>query len=608
MKKKFVLLLTTLFLGIGLTSCKPTPSSEPPGSSNSEPPVTYTLSVSDFNVEKGSEHPIRYQLNPNVSGAKLVYEIINETVDNMIAITNGVLYTFEEGVANVKARAFNAEGASVVFNVEATFKVTVVPVPDPYGDEIVKNGGFENGYDRWEISPKDPSYVYKITVNNAKSHTEDASLNLWYNPDEKAEKSVELDLLVAQSGLEVSAGIYLFSFWYTGEIGEITAEVHVGEELEPLVSEKFPGYGYKPLVAHNGYVNYGVEVELAEASTISVSLHFAGEPGCWGYLDDVSFELGMLEDLIVAPKDGEDGEHNFISNGTFAYNANGWEITKPEGVSFERVSQDGGRLSAWNVKNEDVISAYYLVKDLPALSYNAAVYFNGGDGAFTSSKLVILNSEKEVLHSQEFTAIGWNNGVYLKATIMDVELSGDVYVGVEVVGSSAAKWINFDNVALWSFGYEPEEPGEEPGKEPGEEPGEGEENNGINVSLASADWSHDAVSEVALANLWFTDGISYSSTKVEGPLDVLTLTSSLSELAEGTYTISVTYSLKHGNLSVNGVTTTYLADNWTEQADQVLLVSDVVVGSDGLLDLIVVMTPGTWSYVKITAINLALSE
>lgn len=46
------------------------------------------------------------------------------------------------------------------------------------------------------------------------------------SPDEKAEQSVALDLTVAQRGLEVGPGTYLFSFWYIGEIGEITAYVH----------------------------------------------------------------------------------------------------------------------------------------------------------------------------------------------------------------------------------------------------------------------------------------------------------------------------------------------------------------------------------------------
>jgi len=588
--KKLTILLATLALGIGITSCDRKPSS------SEEPVPTYTLSISDFSLEKGSEHTIRYTLSPTVSDPQIVYEVLNMTPENTLQITDGTVYAYEEGVANIKARAFNKPGASTTFSAETEFKITVLPVADPYGDEIIKNGGFENGYDKWELTTVDPEYIYKITINSAKSHTGDASLNLWYNPDEKAEDSVELDLKISQSGLEVAAGTYLFSFWFIGEIADITASVYVNEEAEASFSDTFPGYGYKPLVTHNGYVNYGLEVTLAETSTIKVELHFTGDEGCWGYVDDISFELGTIEDVIVPPKDGEDGEHNFITNGSFDYNVSGWEINKPEGVSFERVSDSGGRLSAWNVKEGDVLSAYYLVKDLPELDYNAVVYFIGGAGAFASTKLVILSADKVVLHSEEFVTTGWGTGVSEKAVIMDVPLSGDVYVGVEVVGSAEADWINFDNFALWSFGYEPEV----------EENGNDEFI--LNVSLAEADWIHDGEGALTLDNLWFSSGISYGSSKVEGPLDELTLTQTIDELDAGSYTINVTYEAKHANLSVNGVTTEYDAGNWDAYVGEQLTIEDVVVAGDGLLLLEAVLTPGTYGYAKLVEIVITKGE
>jgi len=519
------------------------------------------------------------------------------TPENALQITDGVVYAYEEGIANVKARAINKAGASVTFSAETTFKITVLPVADNYGDEIIKNGGFENGYDKWELTPVDPSYVYKISINSAKSHTGDAALNLWYNPEEKAEDSVELDLKISQSNLEVAAGTYLLSFWFIGEIGEINAAVYVGDEVEASFSDTFSGYDYKPLVTHKGYVNYGLEVTLAETSTIKVELHFTGDEGCWGYVDDVSFELGTLDDIIVAPKGGEDGEYNFIRNGSFDYNVSGWEITKPESAKFQRVSDSGGRLSAWDVYEGDVLSAYYLVENLEELEYNAAVYFIGGDGQFESIKFVILDANKDVLHTKELVTVGWGDGVSERAAINEVTLSGDVYIGVEIVGLLDEGWVNFDNFALWSFGYEPPE-----------DDGDNNDDFALNVSLKEDDWDHDGAGELVLDNLWFSSGISYGSSKVAGPLDVLTLTQTISELDEGLYNIKVTYEIKHANLSVNGVTTAYDANDWVNYVDEVLLIEDVAVLGDGLLLLEIILTPGEWGFAKIVEIVIANGE
>ena len=72
---------------------------------------------------------------------------------------------------------------------------------------------------------------------------------------------------------------------------------------DQVLSEgEFSGYDYKPVPENSGYVHCGIEVEISGKTSVTVEIKLLGDAECWGYVDDVSFKKGSLEDLERLPR------------------------------------------------------------------------------------------------------------------------------------------------------------------------------------------------------------------------------------------------------------------------------------------------------------------
>ncbi len=445
MKKIFSALMLVIVL-LGLAACKEdlTPVE------TIDNTIDATLLIENITLTKGESVNIDYQITPAGTFGVVTFEIISSTPANTISITGTTLSALEAGTASVKATATNMSGASKTFTAEKTFTVTVEAIPVVEG-QFVLNGGFEFGMNEWTVESLYGDSAYGTAVVDNYPHGGEAALNLWYD-DDLDELSDPLDLKISQTLTGLTNGTYLFSLWYQGTATSIAMTAKNGDTV--LVTEEFSGYDYRIVPDHDGYVNYGFEVVVSGFTSLDIEIHILGAAEAWGYLDDVSFKLGTLDDLEVAPMSGEDGFVNFVDGGTFA-SLDAWTVEITGAATNKTANLSSGRLSIWadGLANFKV----YQEKTLIDETYNLVIYLNGGaiGTEFNADDAYAYVKMGETVHELDLTPEGWNGGELKRVELSNLSLSGTVEIGIYINFTGGSNnWINLDNFALWSYEIE----------------------------------------------------------------------------------------------------------------------------------------------------------
>ncbi|TNF06894.1 MAG: hypothetical protein EP317_05810 [Bacillota bacterium] len=407
-----------------------------------------TLTIDNMSLIKGSSDEIDYLLDPAGTFGVITFEVTESTPSNAITIVGTTVTAHEVGTASVKATITNTPNADKEFSSETMFTVTVEGIPVVDG-EYVLNGGFEYGTNEWEISSLYADDVYGTQVVDNFPHGGEAALNLWYD-DNADEESDLLDLTLTQVVTGLVDHHYLFSVWYQGTATSI--ELKIKNDDIVLESEIFSGYDYTPVPEHDGYVNYGIEIDLTGLSSLTLEIHILGDVGAWGYLDDVSFKQGTLDDLILPPATGEDGYVNFIDQGGFA-NLTPWTVEITGTAASKEANLANGRLQIW----ANGLATYEISQmvTLASNTYQLAIYLNGGaiGSEFNADQAYIYVKQGETLHKIDLTPEGWNSGEMKRIELSNLTLSGEVEIGIYINFTSGSNnWINLDNFSLWSYG------------------------------------------------------------------------------------------------------------------------------------------------------------
>jgi hypothetical protein len=409
---------------------------------------TVTLTIDDMSLIKGNSDEIDYLLDPAGTFGVISFEVTESTPSDAITIVGTTVTAHEVGVATVTATIVNTPNAEKEFEATQTFTVTVEGIPVVDGEYVV-NGGFEFGTNEWEMTSLYMDGVYGTQVVDNFPHGGEAALNLWYD-DNADEESDLLDLTLTQNVTGLVDHFYLFSVWYQGTATSIELKIKNGDIV--LESEIFSGFDYTPVPEHDGYVNYGIEIDLTGLSVLTLEIHILGEVGAWGYLDDVSFKQGTLDDLVLPPATGEDGYVNFIDQGGFA-NLTPWTVEITGDAVSKVANLANGRLQIWT--NGTATYSISQMVTLEANTYNLAIYLNGGemDVEFNVDEAYIYVRQGETLHKIDLTPEGWNGGEMKRIELSNLSLSGEVEVGMYMNFTSGINnWINLDNFSLWSYG------------------------------------------------------------------------------------------------------------------------------------------------------------
>ena len=444
--KKLFLIFTLLFITLGLASCK----EDPTPVETIDNTIDATLLIDNITITKGENVNIDYQITPAGTFGVVTFEIVSSTPAYTISITGTTLTALEAGTASVKATATNMSGASKTFSTEKTFTVTVNPIPVVAG-QFVLNGGFEFGMNEWTVESLYGDSAYGTAVVDNYPHSGEAALNLWYD-DDLDELSDPLDLKIGQTLSGLSDGTYLFSLWYQGTATSITMTTKDGQTI--LETKEFSGYDYSIVPNHDGYVNYGFEVVISGITSIQIEIHILGAAEAWGYLDDVSFKLGTIDDLEVAPKTGEQGFVNFVDGGNFA-SLDAWTVEITGAATNKTATLSSGRLSIWadGVANFKVYQEKTLIEE----TYNLVIYLNGGaiGTEFNADDAYAYVKMGETVFELELTPEGWNGGELKRVELSDISLSGTVEIGIHINFTGGSNnWINLDNFSLWSYEIE----------------------------------------------------------------------------------------------------------------------------------------------------------
>jgi hypothetical protein len=412
-----------------------------------EETFTVTLTIDDMSLVKGSSDEVDYLLDPAGTFGVISFDIIESTPANAITIVGTTVTAHEVGTATVKATITNTPNADKEFSAEKTFTVTVEGIPVVDGEYIV-NGGFEFGTNEWDVTSLYQDDVYGTQVVDNFPHGGEAALNLWYD-DNADEQSDLLDLTLTQVVTGLVDHHYLFSVWYQGTATSIELRIKNGDIL--LESEIFSGYDYTPVPEHDGYVNYGIEIDLSGLQTLTLEIHILGEVGAWGYLDDVSFKQGTLDDLILPPATGEDGYVNFVDQGGFA-NLTPWTVEIAGTAETKQARLNGGYLEIW--ANGVASFSISQMITLENNTYNLAIYFTGGvmGTAFNADEAYIYVKQGETLYKLDLEPNGWS-AIMDRIELSNLQLSGEVEVGIYLNFTSGSdNWINLDDFSLWSYG------------------------------------------------------------------------------------------------------------------------------------------------------------
>jgi len=406
-----------------------------------------TLSIDDMVLTKGSSEEIDYLLNPAGTFGVISFEIISSNPANAITIVGTTVTAHEVGVVTVKATIQNTPNAEKTFTSTKLFTVTVEGIPLPAG-EYVANGGFEYGTNEWMITSLYGPNAYGTQVVDNFPHSGEAALNLWYD-DNQDEESDPLDLTLTQVVSNLTDSMYLFSVWYQGTATSIELRIKNGNIL--LESHVFSGFDYVAVPDHQGYVNYGIVIDLSGLSFLTIEIHILGNAGAWGYLDDVSFKKGTLDDLVLPPASGEDGYVNFIEQGGFG-NLTPWTVNITGTALSKQATLSSGRLQIW--ANGVATFEIKQTVTLTTGTYQLAIYLNGGviGTEFNAIDAYIYVKQGETLHKISLTPEGWGTGVMKRIELSNLSLSGSVEVGIYIDFTSGSNnWINLDNFSLWSY-------------------------------------------------------------------------------------------------------------------------------------------------------------
>jgi hypothetical protein len=402
-----------------------------------------TMTVSDLTLMVGETREVTYTLDPSGLFATSSLEVLSSEPSGILAIEGMFIEALNEGVATVKVTASNMPGADKTFTATTNFTVTV-----EFNGNYIRNGGFEQGLEDWNL---DPEGAYTSVIDNPADlpHTGTSAFKLWYDADAN-ETSDELAVELYQNPAGVPADTYLFSLWFTGDATSVIMTVSHGEDI--MASEEFAGFGYHPVPEHSGYVNLGLEVTLDVVLDINLSVNVSGPEGVYGFIDDVSFAEGTLDDLLKAPENAESGYVNHIENGTFD-DAEGWTVEITGTAATKQANFNGGKLRIW--ANGAATLRIHQTVTLTADIYNMCIYFNGGvmDSAdFTADGAYAYVTQGETSEQLDLEPTGWGDGTMARIEKSDMVLSGEVEVGIYLNFTGGTNnWIDLDDFALWSF-------------------------------------------------------------------------------------------------------------------------------------------------------------
>lgn len=406
-----------------------------------------TLTIDDIVITKGSTEEIDYLLTPAGTFGVISFEIVSSDPVGAISIVGTTLTAHEVGQVTVKATITNTPNAEQKFTATKQFSITVEGIPLPAG-EYVANGGFEYGTNEWVITSLYGPSAYGTQVVDNYPHSGEAALNLWYD-DNQDEESDPLDLTLSQVVQNLTDSMYLFSVWYQGTATSIELRIKNGNIL--LESQLFSGFDYVSVPDHQGYVNYGIVIDLSGLSSLTIEIHILGNAGAWGYLDDVSFKKGTLDDIVLPPATGEEGYVNFIEQGGFG-SLTPWTVHITGAASSKQATLSSGRLQIW----ANGVARFEIKQNvtLTAGTYQLAIYLNGGviGTEFNASEAYIYVKQGETLHTLDLTPEGWGTGVMKRIELSNLSLSGEIEVGIYIDFTSGSNnWINLDNFSLWSY-------------------------------------------------------------------------------------------------------------------------------------------------------------
>ncbi|MFA5235584.1 MAG: hypothetical protein WC399_01820 [Bacilli bacterium] len=404
-----------------------------------------TMTVSDLTMTVGETREVTYTLNPVGLFSNGSLELISSNPGGILEIEGMFIEAVKEGTATVKATAANMPGAEKTFTASTNFTVTI-----EFDGNYVRNGDFEQDLDEWSFAPEG-SYTSVIDNPADLPHGGTNAFKLWYDADAN-ETSDPLAVELYQNLTGVPVGAYLFSLWFTGDATSVIMTISHGEDI--MATEEFAGFGYHPVPEHSGYVNLGVEVVLEVVLDINVSINVTGPEGVYGFIDDVSFAAGTIEDLLKAPENAESGYVNHIENGTFDDDEE-WtvDIVSSLASSHIGVSFTGGQVKPW----AHGIAKFKIHQtiDVPAETYNLCISFVGGEfgtASFDANEAYAYVKQGEELSKVDLEPVGWNDGTLIRVELNDIDLEGTVEVGIYLdFDGGSDNWINLDDFALWSF-------------------------------------------------------------------------------------------------------------------------------------------------------------
>jgi hypothetical protein len=406
------------------------------------------VTIDDLTITKGDSAEIDYLLDPAGTFGVISFEVESSTPENAITIVGTTVTALEVGEVTVKATVTNVPNAEKTFTSTTTFTVTVEGIPVVAGEYVV-NGGFEFGTNEWTVTSLYGDSAYGTQVVDNFPHGGEAALNLWYDNDAD-ELGDELDLTLTQVVSGLTDQKYLFSVWYQGAVTSIELIIKNGNI--PVESEIFSGFDYTPVPEHDGYVNYGIEIDLSGLTELTLEIHIIGAAETWGYLDDVSFKAGSLDDLILPPATGEDGYINFVEQGGFV-NLTPWTVNITGSAASKQANLTSGRLAIW--ANGTATFEISQMVTLDAENYNLAIYLNGGviGTEFNADDAYIYVKQGETLHKIDLSPEGWGTGEMKRIELSNLNLSGEVEIGIYIDFTSGSNnWINLDDFSLWSYG------------------------------------------------------------------------------------------------------------------------------------------------------------
>jgi len=438
--KKILLAILLLSLSIVLIGCKEDTTATTEA-------FNPTFSVEDIALTVGNQQSIIYELAPAGTLADVTLSISSTTSEDVISINNLTISALQNGTVTVLATATNKDGASNEFTLTATFTVTVTggsTVVIPVTNTLV-NGDFEDDINNWTITSDVTGDIFVTDLEVPHGGTD--AFKLWYDNDSSGTSDART-ITLSQTLTDVEAGTYLFSLWYYGSSTSVDMSILNGETV--LSTESFNGYDYTAVPDNSGYVNYGIDVTLTETTTVTVQIVVVLPEGGWGFIDDVSFATGTVEDLLKAPDVSVDGVNQLV-DGDFT-TLDGWTVVIDGTATNKTAVISGGKLQIWadGPASFDIYQTVMITED----SYYLELYINGGvygSNEYNASESVIYIYDGTTTYTQTLTPVGWDSGNYLLVQLTGLDLNGTYEVGIHIVFDGGTNnWITVDNFGLYT--------------------------------------------------------------------------------------------------------------------------------------------------------------